>query len=40
MGKDLTGMVEEINDASSHLNKNSKPDDPVSSQQLIVSATR
>ncbi|MCJ1442016.1 MAG: FG-nucleoporin nsp1 [Stictis urceolatum] len=30
MGKDLNGMVEEINDASSHLTKNSKPDDPLS----------
>ena len=30
MGKDLSSMVEEINDASSSLNKNSKPDDPVS----------
>lgn len=31
MGKDLTSMIEEINDASSSLNKNNKPDDPVSS---------
>ena len=30
MGKDLTSMIEEINDASSSLNKNSKSDDPVS----------
>jgi len=30
MGKDLTSMIEEINDASSSLNKNNKPDDPVS----------
>lgn len=30
MSKDLGSMVEEINDASSSLNKNSKPDDPVS----------
>ena len=29
MNKDLTSMVEEINDASSHLSKNSKADDPV-----------
>ena len=30
MNKDLNSMVEEINDASSSLNKNAKPDDPVS----------
>lgn len=30
MGKDLTGMIEEINDASSTLSKNNKTDDPVS----------
>jgi len=30
MGKDLTSIIEEINDASSSLNKNNKPDDPVS----------
>ena len=30
MGKDLTSMIDEINDASSSLNKNNKPDDPVS----------
>ena len=30
MGKDLNSMVEEINDASSSLNKTTKPDDPVS----------
>lgn len=30
MGKDLGSMIEEINDASSSLNKNSKADDPVS----------
>ena len=30
MGKDLTGMIEEINDASSTLSKNSNTDDPVS----------
>ena len=29
MGKDLTSMIEEINDASSSLSKNSKADDPV-----------
>ena len=29
MGKDLTGMIEEINDASSTLSKNNKADDPV-----------
>lgn len=32
MGKDLTSMIEEINDTSSSLNKNNKPDDPVSLQ--------
>lgn len=31
MGKDLTGMINEINDASSNLSKNNKADDPVSS---------
>ena len=30
MGKDLSSMIEEINDASSSLNKTNKPDDPVS----------
>ena len=30
MGKDLTSMIEEINDASSTLSKTGKPDDPVS----------
>ena len=30
MGKDLGSMIEEINDASSTLNKNTKADDPVS----------
>ncbi|KAI9771153.1 MAG: Nucleoporin-62 C-terminal-like protein [Geoglossum simile] len=30
MGKDLTSMIEEINNASSSLNKSSKPDDPLS----------
>ena len=30
MGKDLSGMIEEINDASSTLSKNNKTDDPVS----------
>jgi len=29
MGKDLTSMIEEINDASSTLSKNNKTDDPV-----------
>ena len=29
MGKDLTSMIEEINDASSTLSKNVKTDDPV-----------
>jgi nuclear pore complex protein Nup62 len=30
MGKDLTSMIEEINNASSSLSKTSKADDPVS----------
>lgn len=30
MGKDLTTMIEEINDASSTLSKTGKADDPVS----------
>jgi nuclear pore complex protein Nup62 len=30
MGKDLTDMIEEINDASSTLSKHNKADDPVS----------
>lgn len=29
MGKDLTSMIEEINDASARLSKSSKADDPV-----------
>ena len=29
MGKDLTTMIEEINDASSTLSKTGKADDPV-----------
>jgi nuclear pore complex protein Nup62 len=29
MGKDLTSMIEEINDASSTLSKNNNADDPV-----------
>lgn len=31
MGKDLTGMIEEINAASANLNKTSKSDEPVRS---------
>jgi hypothetical protein len=38
MGKDLTSMIEEINDASSSLNKNNKPDDPVSWLGALVSS--
>lgn len=30
MGKDLTDMIEEINDASAALSKHNKADDPVS----------
>lgn len=38
MGKDLTDMIEEINDASSTLNKHSKADDPVSPNYHIIEA--
>ena len=45
MGKDLTGMIEEINDASSSLSKNSKADDSVrypfaSSTDTLLSSNR
>ena len=30
MSKDLTSMIDEINNASAAINKTSKPDDPVS----------
>ena len=36
MGKDLTGMIEEINDTSSTLNKNNKTDDPVSLSYCLM----
>jgi len=32
MGKDLSNMIEAINEASANLNRNNKPDDPVSGQ--------
>jgi nuclear pore complex protein Nup62 len=32
LGKNLTGMIEAINDASTTLSKTSKTDDPVSSE--------
>ena len=35
MGKDLTSMIEEINDASSILSKNNKEDDPVSPRSFL-----
>ncbi|KAL8899076.1 MAG: hypothetical protein Q9192_001758 [Flavoplaca navasiana] len=38
MGKDLSSMVEEINDASSSLNKNSKPDDPLSQVVRVLNS--
>ncbi|KAL8853556.1 MAG: hypothetical protein Q9221_001542 [Calogaya cf. arnoldii] len=38
MGKDLGSMVEEINDASSSLNKNSKPDDPLSQVVRVLNS--
>lgn len=40
MGKDLSSMIEEINDASSSLNKNNKPDDPVSMLQSAEAFVR
>lgn len=39
MGKDLTSMIEEINDASSTLSKNNKPDDPVSLLDSVARIT-
>ncbi|KAL8992823.1 MAG: hypothetical protein Q9169_006809 [Polycauliona sp. 2 TL-2023] len=38
MGKDLGSMVEEINDASSSLNRNSKPDDPLSQVVRVLNS--
>ncbi|MCJ1299039.1 FG-nucleoporin nsp1 [Hypocenomyce scalaris] len=38
MGKDLTSMIEEINDASSSLSKNSKADDPLSQIVRILNS--
>jgi nuclear pore complex protein Nup62 len=38
LGKNLTGMIEAINDASTTLSKTSKTDDPVSSDQHEVLA--
>ncbi|KAI4221268.1 MAG: hypothetical protein LQ349_007886 [Xanthoria aureola] len=38
MSKDLGSMVEEINDASSSLNKNSKPDDPLSQVVRVLNS--
>ncbi|KAL8909931.1 MAG: hypothetical protein Q9171_004752 [Xanthocarpia ochracea] len=38
MGKDLSSMVEEINDASSSLNKNTKPDDPLSQVVRVLNS--
>ena len=37
MGKDLTTMIEEINDASSTLSKTGKADDPVSLCSAFIS---
>jgi nuclear pore complex protein Nup62 len=37
LGKNLTGMIEAINDASMTLSKTSKTDDPVSSDQQTAS---
>ena len=36
MGKDLTTMIEEINDASSTLSKTGKADDPVSIVPVFI----
>ena len=36
MSKDLTTMIEEINDASSSLSKNNKQDDPVRHSYILV----
>ncbi|KAL9637292.1 MAG: hypothetical protein Q9164_002279 [Protoblastenia rupestris] len=38
MGKDLTSMIEEINDASSNLSKNSKQDDPLSQVVRVLNS--
>lgn len=38
MGKDLTSMIEEINDTSSSLNKNSKPEDPLSQVVKVLNS--
>ena len=40
MGKDLTTMIEEINDASSTLSKTGKADDPVSLPAFIFQITK
>lgn len=39
MGKDLTSMIDEINDASATISKTSKPDDPVSSMTICCEET-
>ena len=36
MGKDLTTMIEEINDASSTLSRTGKADDPVSLLPALI----
>ncbi|KAL8692155.1 MAG: hypothetical protein Q9224_004017, partial [Gallowayella concinna] len=38
MGKDLGSMIEEINDASSSLNKNAKTDDPLSQVVRVLNS--
>ncbi|KAI9719277.1 MAG: hypothetical protein M1812_003607 [Candelaria pacifica] len=38
MGKDLTSMIEEINNASSTLSKTSKPDDPLSQVVRVLNS--
>ncbi|KAL8942444.1 MAG: hypothetical protein Q9211_001387 [Gyalolechia sp. 1 TL-2023] len=38
MGKDLGSMIDEINDASSALNKNTKPDDPLSQVVRVLNS--
>ena len=35
MGKDLAGMIEEINETSSNISKTNKADDPVSDSDIF-----
>ena len=38
MGKDLSSMIEEINDASSNLSKHSKSDDPLTQVVRVLNS--